>query len=129
MAEATYSLFLQLCMVRDDRGWQRGLAARLRPNAAWPAGAASTQRDRGNLQSFLGFDPTGPGRLIYSLVDSFSRTGPRDAAQPRPNGTVPLRQRGSASSSQVRLYYFAQHAVTRCRCDYWITLQFRTRSA
>jgi len=54
-------------------------------SAAWPAGAASTQRDRGNLQSFLGFDPTGPrrmgaawlgsGQAIYSLVDSFSRTG------------------------------------------------------
>src|SRR5690606_41487005 len=56
-------------------------------SATWPAGAASTQRDRGNLQSFLGFDPTGPrrvgaawlgsGQAIYSLVDSFSRTGPR----------------------------------------------------
>lgn len=45
-------------------------------SATWPGSAASTQRDRGNLQSFHGFDPTGPGRSVdaapFRLVEAAS---------------------------------------------------------
>jgi len=94
---------------------------------------------RGNLQSFLGFDPTGPWRVgrgvtgfratNLQFVVSFSRTGPRNAVQPRSNGTGSLRRCSSISSNQIRLYCFAQHAVTRRRCDYWMMPQFRICSA
>ena len=159
---------MQLCMVRDDRGWQRGLACRrsfdptgpgqstvfprLRPNGAATRGCSVVGLRANNLQPCGQFQSNGTGQTIYSLVDSFSRTGPRDAVQPRSNGTVALRQRGSISSNQVRraasvqrccaapsmqLCFvrsspqrsFAQHAMTRCRCVHWMMPQFRTCSA
>lgn len=48
----------------------------------------------------------------------------QSCGQLRPNGTGTLRQRNTALSDQVRFYCFAQHAVTRRRCYYWIMLQF-----
>jgi len=69
--------------------------------ATYSLSSASVSLGRGDLQSFLGFSPTGPRRSgaarlgseqsIYSLVDSFSQTGPRDAVQPRSNDAGPLR--------------------------------------
>ncbi len=83
---------MQLCMVRDDRGWQRGLACRrsfdptgpgqstvfprLRPNGAATRGCSVVGLRANNLQPCGQFQSNGTGQTIYNLVDSFSRTGP-----------------------------------------------------
>ena len=123
-----YTLLMQLCVVQDGRGWQRGLACRrsfdptgpgqstvfprLRPNGASSHGRSVAGLRASNLQSCGQLQSNGPrcggaaqlgsGQTIYSLVDSFSRTGPRDAVQPRSNDAVPLRRCNSASSGRVR---------------------------
>ncbi|MDI9462755.1 MAG: DUF1847 domain-containing protein [Bacillota bacterium] len=100
--------------------------ARLRPNGAsgnqstvlW---TASVERDQATLYSL------GPTTLGCS-VDAVLFRLTKSAVQPRSNDTGPLRRCSSISSSQVCFYCFAQHAMTRCRCDYWIMPQFITCS-
>ena len=133
-AEATYSL--------SSASTQRGLDAWAR--RSWVPDKQSTVFPQ--LQS------NGTGQTIYSLsaasiertpatLCSLGRTAlgrfvdatllclTKSAVQPRPNDTVPLRRCGSVSSNQVRLYCFAQHAVTGRRCVHWMMPQFRTCSA
>ena len=64
-----HALLMQLCVVRDDRGWQRGLACRRSFDPTGPGQSTVFPQLRPNGASTR-------GQTIYSLVDSFSRTGP-----------------------------------------------------
>ena len=87
--------------------------------------AASTQRDRAALIYSLvdSFSRTGPGGADLHLVDGLSRTGPCDAARPRPNDAGLLRRRSSISSDQVRnaaslsMLWPGAAAITGLYCD------------
>ena len=102
-------------MVQDDRGWQRDLAwrrgfdptgpgrstvfPRLRPNGAATRRRSATRFRAIDLQSCGQLQSNGTRRRC---VDAALLRLVEAAVQPRPNGAVPLRQRGSVSANQVR---------------------------